>query len=72
MINILKILLIFIFYFSTAKAANEDDIYKKIDLFSEVLDKINKESKYLKIVEKYSNGDDLTTEEKEILKNFKK
>ena len=43
MINILKILLIFIFYFSTAKAANEDDIYKKIDLFSEVLDKINKE-----------------------------
>ncbi len=41
--NILKILLVFIFYFSTANAANEDDIYKKIDLFSEVLDKINKE-----------------------------
>ena len=41
--NILKILLVFIFYFSTADAANEDDIYKKIDLFSEVLDKINKE-----------------------------
>ena len=34
---------IFIFYFSTANATNEDDIYKKIDLFSEVLDKINKE-----------------------------
>ena len=41
--NILKILLVFIFYFSTANAANEDNIYKKIDLFSEVLDKINKE-----------------------------
>ena len=41
--NILKILLVFIFYFSTANASNEDNIYKKIDLFSEVLDKINKE-----------------------------
>ena len=40
---IFKILFIFIFYISTAIAANEDDIYKKIDLFSEVLDKINKE-----------------------------
>jgi len=40
---ILKILFLFIFYFSTAIAANEDDVYKKIDLFSEVLDKINKE-----------------------------
>jgi len=43
MIKILKIFLVFIFYFSTANAANEDNIYKKIDLFSEVLDKINKE-----------------------------
>ena len=43
--NILKILFlfVFIFYFSAANALNEDDIYKKIDLFSEVLDKINKE-----------------------------
>ncbi len=41
--SILKILLIFIFSFSVAIAANEDDIYKKIDLFSEVLDKIKKE-----------------------------
>ena len=43
--NILKnlFLYVFIFYFSIANAANEDDIYKKIDLFSEVLDKINKE-----------------------------
>ena len=43
--NILKnlFLFMFIFYFSIANAANEDDIYKKIDLFSEVLDKINKE-----------------------------
>ena len=29
--------------FHISKAANDDDIYKKIDLFSEVLDKINKE-----------------------------
>ena len=43
--NLIKILSLFIiiFYFSTANAANEDSIYKKIDLFSEVLDKINKE-----------------------------
>ena len=40
---IFKILFIFIFYISAAIAVNEDDIYKKIDLFSEVLDKINKE-----------------------------
>ena len=36
-------LFIFIISFSNVNAANEDDIYKKIDLFSEVLDKINKE-----------------------------
>ncbi len=41
--NLLNILLIFIFSFSVAYSANEEDIYKKIDLFSEVLDKINKE-----------------------------
>ena len=43
--NLIKILFLFIiiFYFSAANAANEDSIYKKIDLFSEVLDKINKE-----------------------------
>jgi carboxyl-terminal processing protease len=43
--NLLKniILLIFIISFSKVNAANEDNIYKKIDLFSEVLDKINKE-----------------------------
>ncbi len=43
--NLLKNLFLFsfIFYFSVANSANEDDIYKKIDLFSEVLDKINKE-----------------------------
>ena len=28
---------------NASNSANEDDIYKKIDLFSEVLDKINKE-----------------------------
>jgi len=43
--NIFKniFLLLFIISFSKANAANEDDIYKKIDLFSEVLEKINKE-----------------------------
>jgi carboxyl-terminal processing protease len=43
--NLIKILSLFIiiFYFSAANAANKDSIYKKIDLFSEVLDKINKE-----------------------------
>ena len=43
--KLIKILSLFIiiFYFSAANAANEDNIYKKIDLFSEVLDKINKE-----------------------------
>ena len=43
--NFLKNLFLFLFIisYSTSYAANEDDIYKKIDLFSEVLDKINKE-----------------------------
>ncbi len=43
--NLLKIIILFILIisFSEVKAANENDIYKKIDLFSEVLDKINKE-----------------------------
>ena len=43
--NLLKNLFLFLFIisFSTSYAANEDNIYKKIDLFSEVLDKINKE-----------------------------
>ena len=43
--NLIKILFLYtiIFYFPAANAANEDNIYKKIDLFSEVLNKINKE-----------------------------
>ena len=41
LINLFLFLLIF--SFSKVNAANENDIYKKIDLFSEVLDKINKE-----------------------------
>ena len=43
--NILINLFLFlmIFSFSKVNATNENDIYKKIDLFSEVLDKINKE-----------------------------
>ena len=42
---LLKYLLLFLFIisFSNSNAANENEIYKKIDLFSEVLDKINKE-----------------------------
>ena len=35
-------LLLFIISFSKVNATNEDDIYKKIDLFSEVLDKIKR------------------------------
>jgi len=44
--NIYSTFLIIILSLSISKyvsAANDDDIYKKIDLFSEVLDKINKE-----------------------------
>jgi len=44
--NIYSTLLIILLSLSISKyvsAANDDDIYKKIDLFSEVLDKINKE-----------------------------
>ena len=43
--NLFKNIFIFIFiiFFSKVCTANENDIYKKIDLFSEVLDKINKE-----------------------------
>ena len=33
----------YIFLYGASFAANEENIYKKIDLFSEVLDKINKE-----------------------------
>ena len=41
-----KLLILFSFFLiltNSSNSANEDDIYKKIDLFSEVLDKINKE-----------------------------
>ena len=44
--NIFSTFLIIILSLNISKhvsAANDDDIYKKIDLFSEVLDKINKE-----------------------------
>ena len=41
--NLIIYLFLFIISFSNVNSANEDDIYKKIDLFSEVLDKINKE-----------------------------
>ncbi len=41
--NILKSFVLILIFFSNCYSANEDDIYKKIDLFSEVLDKINKE-----------------------------
>ena len=39
----LFLLLFFFFQTNLASASEEDDIYKKIDIFSEVLDKINKE-----------------------------
>ena len=40
-----KIFILFLFYFSFFQIVNtaENDIYKKIDLFGEVLEKINKE-----------------------------
>ena len=43
--HLIKILSLFIiiFYFSAANAANEDNIYKKIDLFGEVLEKVKEE-----------------------------
>ena len=46
MIKFLKLLFTFLFlvlFFNKSFSANYEDIYKKIDLFSEVLDKINKE-----------------------------
>ena len=39
----LFILLFFIIFLNKSFAANDDDIYKKIDLFSEVLEKVNNE-----------------------------
>ena len=43
-LNKLFILFLFsLFFTNISNSANEEDIYKKIDLFSEVLDKINKE-----------------------------
>ena len=42
-IKLLILLLFFLIFANLGNTANEDDIYKKIDLFSEVLDKINKE-----------------------------
>ena len=44
--------LIFVLFNSKFLSANETDIYKKIDLFSEVLEKINKE-----YVEDVNQGD---------------
>ena len=42
-IKLLIPLLFFLIFANLGNTANDDDIYKKIDLFSEVLDKINKE-----------------------------
>ena len=41
--KILIIIFFYILFFNKSFAANENNIYKKIDLFGEVLDKINKE-----------------------------
>jgi len=43
LIKLLIPLLFFLIFANLGNTANDDDIYKKIDLFSEVLDKINKE-----------------------------
>tara|TARA_Y100001970_G_scaffold279870_1_gene387937 strand:- start:125 stop:1270 length:1146 start_codon:yes stop_codon:yes gene_type:complete len=43
LLNIFKSFILVLIFFSNCYSANEDNIYKKIDLFSEVLDKINKE-----------------------------
>ena len=43
LINSIYSFLFFIFSYTACYSNNEDNIYKKIDLFSEVLDKINKE-----------------------------
>ena len=39
----LFIIILICSFITTSKSANEDDIYKKVDLFGEVLDKINKD-----------------------------
>ena len=41
--NILKVLSIFLFLSSVALAKNNNEFYKKIDLFGEVLEKVKKE-----------------------------
>ena len=41
--NILKILLILIFFTTSASGKDNENLYKKIDLFGEVLDKVKKE-----------------------------
>ena len=43
LIKIILILSFTFFFKNLTYSANEDNIYQKIDLFSEVLDKINKE-----------------------------
>ena len=41
--NISKILLILIFFTTSASGKDNENLYKKIDLFGEVLDKVKKE-----------------------------
>ena len=41
--NILKVLSIFLFLSSVALSKNNNEFYKKIDLFGEVLEKVKKE-----------------------------
>ena len=43
LIRYLNLIFLTLFFTSSVNSANDDNIYKKIDLFSEVLDKINKE-----------------------------
>ena len=51
---------------------DEESAKKTVHSIFNNLDETNKESQYLEILEKYSNGEVLTPPEKEILKNFKK
>ena len=51
---------------------DEESAKKTVHSIFNNLDETNKESQYLEILEKYSNGEILTPPEKEILKNFKK
>ena len=51
--NLFFIIFLSLFFSNLSFSANEESIYDKIDLFSEVLDKVNNEY-YMDIVAKYA------------------